>query len=123
MASIMSTGPKKIENRGGKREGAGRKNKRYELSQKQIDKLLEAADKKAESEGKSIPEVLVSLIYQDDAKTVQMSALKLFYENVITKAAEKDVNINENLGPQIGLPETKPDPAKVVAISGGKDKT
>ena len=58
----MSSGPKKIENRGGARPGAGRKPK-YTLSESQIKAMLRKANRYKKEHGKDLDEVLLDFIY------------------------------------------------------------
>ena len=118
----MASGPKKIETRGGKREGSGRKLKtvsEYQLA------LLSTTLKKFKNEtGKSIYDILGSIIYGTDGMLVRvgerLAAIKLVMDSTIAKTSEKDITVTSKNEPSIYLPEQLPDPAKVVAIQGGK---
>lgn len=115
----MATGPK--EGWGGKRERSGRK--RSALSDAQVTSLLRAAKKKEKETGISIADQLISLIYgsKRDVKVKErISAIKVFYDQTITTASESDVQVTKNNEPSIYLPEQRPDPAKLVAVVGGK---
>ena len=130
------------DNRGGKRPGAGRK-PIYEISDRELKQLVEAAEKKAEETGKSLADVLVGLAYQIDDKRTALQALRVYFERVIVKNTEKDITINsggpdgllitsaegwaaiQKLSPEVreelgltsavGLPPMQPDPAKQIA--------
>lgn len=115
----MATGPHKIENRGGRREGSGRK--RISLSDDQVRKLIKAARKKEKETGISVADQLIAIIYNRRANaSIKASAIKIFYDQTVTRVSESDVNVKKNQEPSIYLPEPMPDPAKLVSIQGGK---
>lgn len=115
----MATGPKKVENRGGARPGSGRK--RTRLSDDQVHKLIKAAVKKERETGISVGDRLIGIIYNNRATNAEkIAAIKAFYDHTITKASESDVNVTKFQEPAFYLPESLPDPAKVVVIAGGK---
>lgn len=58
----MSTGPKKKENRGGARAGAGRKGS-MTLSQRQIKLMIRKANAYKKEYGKEVDEILLDFIY------------------------------------------------------------
>ena len=120
----------KKENRGGKRPGSGRKPK-YMLTEYQIQQMHKKAKKRAREEGKTIDDILLDIVYDSQAleletktgkKSIKMvtetrdklAAIKLWKEYTLQKHTEKDVNVNINHGPVIGLPEMRPDPAKQI---------
>lgn len=51
----------------------------------------------------------------------RIASTKIFKDYTMSKHTEKDINVNHNRGPKIGLPEMKPDPAKLIPIQGGKE--
>jgi hypothetical protein len=117
----MATGPKKVETRGGSRPGAGRP--RIEISDQEVKKLIKAARKKEKETGKGIFDILVSMAYGDDYRVTpkdQISAIRLYVDAVVSKAQQKDVKVTTTQEPAVFLPEQKPDPAKLVPITGGK---
>jgi hypothetical protein len=137
------------DNRGGKRPGAGRK-PIYEISDRELKQLVKAAKKKAKETGKSLADVLIELAYQIDDKRTALQALRVYFERVIIKSTERDINITPDnqwgngvliaspeerkiiskLSPElrkrhgldfsIALPPRRPDPAK--HIPGEKEK-
>jgi hypothetical protein len=114
----MSTGPKKIENRGGARVGAGRKPET--LSAKQVQLMLDKAKEYAVKYGKTVDEVLLDFIYKEDAKDAdRLAAVKLFKTYTIAKLQEGG-ETDQQLGPAFFLPEQRPDPAKIHVLQGGK---
>lgn len=108
-----------MDNRGGKREGSGRK-PQYELSDAERKRLVKAARDRAKKEGKHISELLVDLAYQQDDKRTSLQAIKTYFDQVIVKASEKDVHTDRPSGPAIMLPPKKQDPALAI-IKGGKE--
>ena len=87
--------------------------------------LLSKTLKKFQKEtGKSIYDILGSIAYGTDGMLVRigerLAAIKLIMDSTIAKSSEKDVNITQRMEPSIYLPEKLPDPAKVVAMQGGK---
>ena len=114
----MSTGPKKIENRGGAREGAGRKPET--LSILQVRAMLETAKEYAEKFGKTVDQVLLDFIHDPEAKhSDRIACIKLFKTFTIAKLQEGG-ETDTLLGPAFFLPEQRPDPAKMYSITGGK---
>ena len=91
----MAKLPGKTDGRGGARPGAGRK-PIYVISEKEVEKLVEAAEKKAKETGKSIADVLIDLAYQKDDKRTALAAVRIYLDHTITKTTEKDINLNEN---------------------------
>jgi hypothetical protein len=113
----------KKENRGGAREGSGRKKKTRIYSDKVKKAYIKAAAKLAKEHGKSIEEVMLSMIY--DPKVVDVakaSVLKIYNEALLVKESEQELNVNRS-GPGIYLPQTKSDPAKLIPIQGKKNGT
>jgi hypothetical protein len=43
-------------------------------------------------------------------------------EVTVSKSVEQNINVHRGNGPQIYLPEKRPDPAKLVPIDGGKQE-
>ena len=136
----MAKLPGKTDGRGGARPGAGRK-PTYVISEKEVKKLVKAAEKKAKETGKSLADVLIDLAYQTDDKRTALGALRIYFDHTIVKNTEKDINLNQNqnVGPtiyktndrgemiitQIGsssvyLPELKPDPTKLIPMKKNK---
>lgn len=109
----------KKENRGGKRAGSGRK-PIHKLSDAEVKRLVRSARRKAKETGQHISDILIDLAYQDGDKRTALSAIAAYYNNVIIKTSEKDVNFNKTDGPAIGLPPKKQDPALKV-LDGGKN--
>ena len=135
----MTKLPGKTDGRGGARPGAGRK-PAYVISEKEVKKLVEAAEKKTKETGKSIADVLIDLAYQKDDKRTALAAIRIYLDHTITKTTEKDINLNDNQnsgitffktndrgemvitkpGGRIALPELRSDPAKLIPIKENK---
>lgn len=113
---------------GGARTGSGRKPISH-LSDAQVLKLHKVIKRRAKIEGRTWHEVLLDFVYgcerHDGAKVSlqttakeRIAALKLLADLTIAKQSEQTVNVNKQEGPMIGLPPSKPDPAKLVALKG-----
>jgi hypothetical protein len=101
------------ENRGGKREGAGRPKKEKNYSEDFKEKLLEALEVKAKDTGKSIYQVMVDLIYDEKTQSsVKQAMIKLVKEVFVVSESKKTVE-NYDLGPKVYLPEVKPKPDEI----------
>ena len=109
------------ENRGGEREGSGRKRIIKTTSEKIKNNYIKAARKLAKEYGKPLEEAVLGMVYDSEVQdTVKVAILKAYNEALLVKETKQDVHINENRGPRIGLPEMKPDPALKV-VEGGKN--
>jgi len=105
---------------GGSRPGAGRPRKKKTISEKVKNNYLKAARELAKEYGEPIEKAVLRLIYKENVQdSVKASVLKAYNEALLIKESEKDVNINRNRGPLIGLPAMKPDPALSV-VKGGQ---
>lgn len=114
----MSSGPKKIENRGGARENSGPK--KQTLSVRQVQEMLEKAKEYAEKYKKTIDEVLLDFVYNPESKDAdRLAAIKLFKTYTIAKLQEGG-ETDQQLGPAFFLPDQRPDPASFQVINGGK---
>jgi hypothetical protein len=112
---------KKQNTHGGKREGSGPKRKIKTVSEKIKNNYILAARKLAKKHGKSIEETILEMVYSDKIQdSVKVAVMKGYNEALLVKESEQNLNINKNHGPRIGLPEMKPDPAKLISIEGGK---
>jgi hypothetical protein len=114
----MSSGPKKVENRGGARPGAGAKPQT--LSARQVQLMLDHAKEYAEKHGKTVDEILLDFIYASKSKDAdRLAAIKLFKTYTIAKLQEGG-ETDQQLGPAFFLPDQRPDPAKLHVLNGGK---
>ena len=113
---------------GGKRPGAGRK-PGYMLSDYQVKKMLRRMRKSKRETGVDEDEFLVSVISKGvtpeggevDIRE-RLSATKIFKDYTMSKHTEKDININHNQGPRIGLPNMRPDPAKLIPVKSDRGR-
>jgi hypothetical protein len=116
----MSTGPK--NNWGGRRDGSGRKKKT--VTQTKVERMLSECKLAEEKYGISLERLTLEIAYGQDNGvnapwTVRMRALERVHDmtgGVMSEGSETD----KVLGPQIYLPEQRPDPAKVLPIRQGK---
>ena len=105
---------------GGYRPGAGRPRKKKTVSEKVKNNYLKAARELAKEYGEPVEKAVLRLIYKESVQdSVKASVLKAYNEALLVKEAEKEVNINVNRGPRIGLPEMELDPALKI-VQGGK---
>ena len=115
----MTTGPK--HGWGGRRDGAGAKNKKT-LSAHQVELMLKKAKEYAKKYGKTIDDILLQFIYNEGeekgelTKKDRAACIKVWKEYTVAKIQEGG-KTDEALGPGIYLPEERPDPSKVVPIS------
>ena len=100
------------ENRGGKREGAGRK-AIFELGEAKRKKILKDVEAVAEEKGTSIGQEIGNLIFgRGKDKRLKMQALQLYVRDVLPKVSERDVTVTAITKPQVFLPEKYPDSAE-----------
>ena len=117
----MSTGPKAVSRPGASRRGGYRPNSGpkpiyilAETERRRIIKALRVAERK---HGKSIGELMAEWIYSDDFKRASVT-LQVYLRDVLARTTHQDVTVTKSAeGPHIYLPEAKPDPAKVVALT------
>ena len=107
----------KKDNRGGKREGAGRKPGRETLSVRQSREFEEAAKALAKEYGYTIPEGVGRMFYDPDAsRRDKLSAANLFWKYSVIVGSEGG-EADKIVGPAIFLPEEHP---RLEVIDGGK---
>jgi hypothetical protein len=112
------------ENRGGRRDGSGRKPKKkpnYDLKFKRA--ILRAARKLVRKHGKPIEEAVLELVYLPETQdAVKVAIWKTYLEMFMVKKSEKDVIVkDETIGPRIGLPPMREDSALKI-VEGGTVK-
>ena len=97
---------------GGARQGAGRKPK-YMLTDYQVKKMIMAARKRARETGKTPDDILIGFIYGDEDATVKdrLSAIGIYKTYTMSKSSEQNINVTKQVGPKIGLPPMREDPA------------
>lgn len=98
----------KVENRGGYREGAGRK-AIFELGQEKRKEIIEAVQAQADENGTSFGQELGKMMFVGKDKRLKLAAMQLYVRDVLPKVAEREVNVNEIRKPQVFVPEKYPD--------------
>jgi hypothetical protein len=113
---------------GGARTGSGRK-PINQLSDEQAKILHREIKRRAKQEGRSWQALLLDFVFGKDSKLglpldmtarERLTALRLLADLAVAKQSEQTVNVNKVLGPTITLPESMPDPAKLIPIDGGR---
>ena len=105
---------------GGSRPGAGRPRKKKTVSEKVKANYLKAARELAKEYGETLEKAVLRLIYKNKIQdSVKVAILKAYNEAMLVKESKKDISVNDNQGPRIGLPEMQPDPALKI-VQGGK---
>lgn len=94
------------DNRGGKREGAGRKP--VALSVTQLKEMRESAAKKAKETGKSLFDICLEWVYDEDMKIDRRQAAWKMYCDKMLIAVSEGGEADIALGPQTYLPEQRP---------------
>lgn len=110
----------KQENRGGRREGSGRK--RMSISDGEVKKLIREFRKKEKETGVSVWGKLADIAYRIPRGTTvkeQTTAIKLFAECTISRVSESEATVTKKSGPAIYLPNKKPDPAEIKLVKAG----
>lgn len=115
----------KRENRGGKREGAGRK--KSALSINQLNELLKKSRKYARDHKITVEEILLDLIYgksqdPDFGDKGRLAAIKLYMDRVYVDIKEGGAADQALGGPALYLPEKRPDPANEPVLNAKDNK-
>ena len=115
----MTQSIKKKDNRGGKREGAGRKPEA--LSVRQAKAFEETAIKLAKEHGQTMQDVIGEFVY-DGGSSIKdrMTAAKLYWDKSIIGASEGG-EADNLIGPAVFLPEKHPRMELVDASTGTDD--
>lgn len=115
---INSKSPKH-ENRGGSREGSGRK--LSGLSDIVKKRILDAANKLTQIHGVSVEEAVMGMMFDPKVQdAVKVAIFKHYIEASIVKETKSMKDITTRKGPNVYLPESRKDPAKLISINGGK---
>src|SRR4051812_13486542 len=102
--------PKRPENRGGYRDGAGRKAV-FDLGHEKRLEILTAVQAEAEKNKTSFGQELGKLIFEaKQDKRLKLAAMQLYVRDVLPKVSEREVNISEVRRPQIFIPQENPLP-------------
>lgn len=110
----MSTGPKKVDNRGGARPGSGPKPQT--LTASQVALMLKKARKRAKAAKKDIDDIILDIIY--DIETItrdKLAAVKLWKEYTMAKLVE-DGTADKANGPSVYLPEQDKGPPQLKVV-------
>ena len=102
--------------KGGKEIGKLGGRPRNEVSNETIDAFVKCLYDKEQENGTSWIDEFCSLMWGRD-KSAKIRVGKELAKMFTSTYSEKDVNVTENQGPQIGLPEAKPDGGKLVSIA------
>lgn len=95
----------KVENRGGAREGAGRK-PLLDLSSEQRKTIIADVESVAAENGTTFGRELGKMMFgMDKDDRTKLAAMKLFSGDVLAKVSEREVTITEHVKPQVYLPE------------------
>ena len=106
----------KKENRGGARPNSGPKP--FSLSTSQVKELLRTVKKFSKKHGKSIDDVLVSMVYDENiTDNNRLAAIKLVKDLSAPKISEGGA-ADRQLGPAVFLPERHP---RLEVVSTGTD--
>ena len=117
----MNQTKQKKENRGGKREGAGRKPGRESLSVRQVKEFERAAEAMAKEHGKTLQEVVLGIVYDEETpRRDVLAAAKLYWDKSVIVAKEGG-QADQVTGPAVFLPAKHPR-LELVDASTGTDK-
>jgi hypothetical protein len=115
------SGKEKRPGWGGARAGAGRPKKTKTSSEQVRAAYRKAAKELAKEFGEPIEKAVLRLAYLENTQdSVRVAVLKAYNDVLVARQTEQNVNVNKTQAPAIFLPEKKPDPAKLVPITGGK---
>ena len=99
---------KQTENRGGKREGSGRK-PIFELGEKERGQIISDVNEKAKENGTSFGSELGEIMFgKGGDKRTRLQAMRLYATDILPKMSERDVAETQFAGPAVFLPEKHP---------------
>ena len=108
---------KKKDNRGGKREGAGRKPVKHSYSAHKIEELNNRIERRGKKENKHMDDVALDILYDETLPpAARINAYKVLKEYSTIKASEGS-EADEVLAPAVYLPNHRPD---LKVVDGGK---
>ena len=100
--------------RGGSRPGAGRPKVFKSFSDAVKKDFLKAAKDKAKETGRTLGQVVIGLIYDENIQdSVRIAALKAWAEVVVVKESKQTVEEHRFSGPSICLPPMLPRPDRI----------
>ena len=98
----------KTENRGGKREGSGRK-PIFELGEKERCQIISDVNEKATENGTSFGSELGKIMFgKGGDKRTRLQAMRLYATDILPKMSERDVTETKIVGPAVFLPDKNP---------------
>lgn len=97
-----------MENRGGAREGAGRK-PLLDLSGTQREEIIKQVKAVAEKYGTSLGEVLGEMMFSGKDRRTKLAAMRLYVGDVLPKVSESHKEVTDHTKPQVFTPEKYPD--------------
>ena len=107
------------ENRGGARPNSGPK--AQTVSATQLKEMRDEAEKAAKEHGKTLFQVCLDWIFDEDLKIDRrQAAWKMYTDKMLIQASEGG-EADKTLGPSIYLPEQKPTLAAVTDIKEAKE--
>ena len=99
---------------GGVRSNSGRKRQKTTVSERTQKKWLQAANKFAKKHGMTVEEAILDMIMDPDVQdSVKVACAKLYNEALIVRQPAIEMS-GPALGPVVGLPPLRPDPALMV---------
>ena len=102
----MATNPKK-DNRGGARPNSGPKSTAVSVAQ--LVEMRAAAHKKAEEEGKTLFQVCLDWIYDEDVRIERrQAAWKMYADKMLIQVSEGSAADQTVDGPAVYLPKQRP---------------
>lgn len=109
MVFITEMSDKNGQNRGGAREGAGRKPV-FDLGQAERENIIKEVRAAAEEKGTSFGQELGALMFggKKAEKRTRLAAMQLYVRDVLPKVSEREVNEPKWTGPAVYLPEQRP---------------
>lgn len=114
----MSTGPKKVQGRGGPGRGQGRKPYKDRNIPESVKKALVTAVEMAKKRnGRTLGDLLMASAYgEEKLTTVQLGAIKLALDYMAGKESKQEITVKHESEPAVYLPEEKPDPGKTAEV-------
>jgi hypothetical protein len=107
--------------RGGSRQGAGRPKRVKNYSEEVKKDFLKSAKDKAKETGRTLGQVVIGLIYDENIQdSVRIAALKAWAEVVVVKESKQTIEGQRVTGPSICLPPLLPRPDRIKDEDGEK---
>ena len=102
------------ENRGGAREGSGRKP--LNMDELEIQSLTATFKTWAAKTGRTVPDLLAEVAYNDNADLrVRLKAIEIYFSVAVGKRTKSEVSVDDKRrAPVIGLPTVKKKPQEAL---------